>query len=101
MSDTVPVLREFIGWWPVTVTLDDEPVTDGSDVELIALPAGERPTDPAPEYEWRPGHLNDDDEICVWLDGVDETGTWYVYVRPTPVAPEAPVYRLDGTITRF
>jgi hypothetical protein len=96
----VNVLREFIGWWPVTVTLDGQPATDGTAVELVALPTDVRPTDPANGAVWKPGHVNNVDQLCVWLDAVADPGTYLVYGRPTPVAPEAPVYELDGQIFR-
>lgn len=101
MSGPQRVLREFVGWWPVTVTLDGEAVADGSEVDLIALPAGARPAIPPPTAAWQAGHVNDADQLCVWLAAVTDPGTYYVYARPTPVDPEAPVYQLDGSIYRY
>ncbi len=99
MIDT-RVLREFVGWWPVTVTLDGEPVTDGSLLTMVCLPQEVRPEDDLVGFVWKPGHIDDEGNLCVWLDAVEQPTRMFVYVRPTPVSPEDPVYVLDGAIFR-
>lgn len=100
MIDTY-VPREWVGWWPLSdVTMDNVSLVDETAIELICLPEGVRPIETVVGFTWKPGHRNDADQVCVWLDAVDAPTREIVYGRPIPADPEYNPIPFDGAIVR-
>ena len=95
MSTTVRIPRESTEWvGPITITVDDEPVTSG--VQFAVIPERDRPADD----DWTDPYLEPGGTaLGVWQAPVADYQVLRVWAKITD-SPEIPVLDDVGRITR-